>query len=58
VLYVPCDGRPSQNWTVANNHIVGIGGKCMDIGGGEPDNFAPLIIATCTGSDSQIWLVH
>src|ERR1700685_21827 len=19
VLYVPCDGRPSQNWTVANN---------------------------------------
>ena len=57
-MYVPCTGGPSQNWTVANGTIVGIGGKCLDIGGGAPANWSPLIIATCSGSPGQRWAVH
>jgi hypothetical protein len=38
--------------------IVGIGGKCLDIGGVAPANWSPLIIATCSGSPGQQWAVH
>jgi Ricin-type beta-trefoil lectin domain len=57
VVYVPCTGGPSQNWTVANNQIVGIGGKCMDTVN-STDNPPQVIIATCSGSPSQVWLWH
>ena len=36
VIYTPCSGSPSQNWTAGNGTIVGIGGKCLDISGGDP----------------------
>jgi hypothetical protein len=58
ILYVPCDGRPSQQWSVNNGAIVGIGGKCIDIKGGEPSTWSPLILATCNGAPSQQWQVH
>ncbi len=58
IIYVPCDGRPSQNWSTANGTITGIGGKCIDISGGEPSVAAPLILATCNGSSSQQWAIH
>jgi len=58
VIYVPCNGSPSQNWTVANGTIVGIGGKCVDITGGGPAIGAPLILAACNGGPSQRWVLH
>jgi Ricin-type beta-trefoil lectin domain len=58
IIYVPCDGRPSQKWAWVNGTLTGIGGKCIDIGGGEPATGAPLILATCNGSPSQQWIVH
>jgi Ricin-type beta-trefoil lectin domain len=57
-LYVPCNGRPSQNWNVSNGAIVGIGGKCVDVQGGVPYNQAPLILSTCNGGPTQQWAVH
>jgi hypothetical protein len=35
VIYTPCVGAPSQNWTTRNGAIIGIGGKCLDLKGGE-----------------------
>jgi hypothetical protein len=32
VIYIPCDGAPSQNWTASNSTIMGICEKCLDIG--------------------------
>ena len=58
VIYTPCNGSPSQNWTASNGTIVGIGGKCLDIAGGNPAERAPLIINTCNGSPSQQWVSH
>jgi hypothetical protein len=58
VIFVTCNGSPSQHWNVTNGQIVGIGGKCLDITDGNPSDRAPLIIAPCTGSPSQQWSVH
>ncbi|HTC16694.1 MAG TPA: ricin-type beta-trefoil lectin domain protein [Steroidobacteraceae bacterium] len=58
VIYTPCSGSPSQNWTASNGTIVGIGGKCLDITGGSPEQGAPLIINTCNGAPSQQWISH
>jgi hypothetical protein len=55
---VTCNGSPSQNWTVANGHIVGIGGKCLDVAGGGMSDFVPLTINSCSGSPSQQWSLH
>ncbi len=58
VIYVPCNGSPSQKWTVNGAQLVGIGGKCVDVSGGEPQTWAPLVIASCNGSPTQQWLLH
>jgi hypothetical protein len=58
VIYTPCSGSPSQNWTGSNGSIIGIGGKCLDISGSSPTERAPLIINTCNGSPSQQWVSH
>src|SRR5262249_35503382 len=59
VVYAPCRGLPGQHWTPdANGHIVGLGGKCLDVEGGDAVNWAPLIIATCTGTSTQTWRVQ
>ena len=58
VVYVPCNGAPSQKWTVNGSQLIGIGGKCVDISGGQPDTLAPLVIAACNGAPSQQWLLH
>jgi len=58
VIYTPCSGAPSQNWTANNGTIVGIGGKCLDIAGGSPEQGAPLVIHTCNNSPSQQWVSH
>jgi hypothetical protein len=58
IVYVPCDGRPSQNWSESNGAIAGIGGMCIDVQGGAPYNQAPLILAACNGSPTQHWAVH
>jgi Ricin-type beta-trefoil lectin domain len=58
VIYTPCSGSPSQNWTASNGAITGIGGKCLDIEGGNPAERAPLVINTCNGSPSQQWVSH
>jgi hypothetical protein len=51
-------GRSSQNWSAVNGTITGIGGQCIDIGGGEPSIAAPLVLATCNGSPSQQCVIH
>lgn len=58
IIYTPCSGSPSQNWTARNGAIVGIGDKCLDIEGSRPTQGAPLIIAPCTDSPSQRWISH
>jgi Ricin-type beta-trefoil lectin domain len=58
VIYTPCSGSPSQNWTANNGAIIGIGGKCLDVRGGNPTQGAPLIIDDCNGSPSQRWISH
>ena len=58
VIYVPCNGGPTQRWTVTGTQLVGIGGKCVDVSGGEPQTWAPLALATCNGSPTQQWLLH
>jgi hypothetical protein len=58
VIYTPCSGAPSQNWTASNGSIVGIGGKCLGIDGGNPEQGARLVIDTCNGSPSQRWGSH
>jgi hypothetical protein len=58
VIYTPCSGSASQNWTGVNGTIVGIGGKCLDIAGGNPTDRAPLVISPCNGSPSQQWVSH
>jgi hypothetical protein len=58
VLYTPCVGAPSQNWTASNGAIVGIGGKCLDVRGGAPIGGEPLVINACNGSPSQRWVSH
>ena len=58
VIYTPCVGAPSQNWTANNGAIIGIGGKCLDVSGGTLNDGAPLIINACNGSPSQRWVSH
>ncbi len=58
IIYTPCNGAPSQNWTAGNGTIVGIGGKCLDISGGNREQGVPLVISTCNGSPSQQWVSH
>ena len=58
VIYIPCNGSPSQRWIVNGTQLVGVAGKCVDISGGEPYTLAPLVLAPCTGSPSQQWLLH
>ncbi len=58
VIYVPCNGSPSQRWTVNGAQLIGIGGKCLDITGGGPATGAPLIVAACNGAPSQQWQLH
>jgi hypothetical protein len=58
VIYVPCNGNPSQKWTVSGTQLVSVGGKCVDIRGGEPATLAPLVLAACSGSPTQQWLLH
>jgi Ricin-type beta-trefoil lectin domain len=59
IIYVPCSGSPSQNWTINNGAIAGIGGKCVDISGSDgPVNGAPLILAGCNGVPTQQWVLH
>ena len=58
VLYTPCVGAPSQNWTANNGVIIGVGGKCLDIKGGNLAEGVPLVINTCNGSPSQRWISH
>jgi hypothetical protein len=58
VIYVPCNGSPSQRWIVNGTQLVGVAGKCVDISGGEPDTLAPLVMAACNGSPTQQWLLH
>ena len=38
--------------------IVGVGGKCLDVSGGSPQDHATLIISTCSSSPSQQWSVQ
>jgi hypothetical protein len=58
VIYTPCVGAPSQNWTANNGVIIGVGGKCLDIKGGNLAEGVPLVINTCNGSPSQRWISH
>jgi hypothetical protein len=58
VIGVTCNGSPSQNWTLANGQITGVGGKCLDVAGGGQSDFVPLVIATCSGAPTQQWSVH
>jgi hypothetical protein len=50
VIIVHCNGRASEKWTLANDQIVGIGGKCLDVAGGQSpgsrniDHFKFLVI--------------
>jgi hypothetical protein len=56
VIYVPCNGAPSQFWTPMNNTIVGVGGRCLD-NGGDPVRGGPLVINRCNGSLGQSWVI-
>jgi hypothetical protein len=58
VIYTPCVGAASQNWTANNGAIIGIGGKCLDVSGGNPLQGAPLVINGCNGAPSQRWISH
>jgi hypothetical protein len=58
IIYTPCSGAPSQNWTADNGAIVGIGGKCLDIAGGNAEQGAPLVINPCNGAPDQRWVSH
>ncbi|MGA2397138.1 MAG: ricin-type beta-trefoil lectin domain protein [Steroidobacteraceae bacterium] len=58
VIYVTCNGSPSQHWIYANGQITGIGGKCLDSLGETDAEGVPLIITSCTGAPTQQWQVH
>jgi len=49
--------RPARADDV-NGALVGIDDKCLDIGGGDPVQGAPLVIHACNGSPSPQWVSH
>lgn len=54
----PCDPWKNQQWMIEKNgEITGVGGFCLDVGGGEPKDGAPVIYAPCSGAASQTWRV-
>jgi Ricin-type beta-trefoil lectin domain len=58
VIVVHCNGRDSEKWSLTNGQIVGIGGKCLDVAGGTPQDHAGLIISICSSSSSQQWTLQ
>ena len=59
VVFASCRGAPGQHWSEQENgHIVGIGGKCLDVEGGSAVQWAPVIISTCSDAPTQKWNVQ
>ena len=55
VRMIPCVGRRGEQWNVKDGQIIGVGGSCMDVEGGNAADGARVIGVTCNGSPSQNW---
>ncbi|MFJ5259843.1 glycosyl hydrolase [Streptomyces sp. NPDC088387] len=51
---VPGSGGPG---TPATGAITGVGGKCIDVAGGNTTNGTPVQLNDCNGSTAQTWTV-
>jgi hypothetical protein len=50
-----CDPWQNQQWSLQNGQIVGAGGFCVDVAGGEAKDGAAVIYAPCSSAPSQHW---
>ncbi len=51
-----CKGGADQRWRRGGgSEIIGPSGQCIDVIGGNTADGTPLILAPCTGGESQMW---
>jgi serine/threonine protein kinase len=54
-----CDGTGDQTWRIASDVIVNVGsGRCLDTEGGDSADRTLVVVAGCSGADSQAWALQ
>jgi hypothetical protein len=48
-------GVATQKWALQDNRLKGINGRCIGIGGADPNDGAGLVLWDCNGSPDQSW---
>ncbi|WP_354642658.1 ricin-type beta-trefoil lectin domain protein [Kitasatospora camelliae] len=51
-----CNGTEAQRFEVRNDGTLRVTGKCVDTLNSSPANQAAVVLMTCKGTDSQVWL--
>jgi hypothetical protein len=57
IILVTCTGTESQQWSIRDGQIVGIGNKCLTETGGISADQTPLILFSCNENPGQLWSV-
>jgi hypothetical protein len=54
-----CDGSSEETWRIASDVIVNVGsGRCLDTEGGDSADRTLVVVAECSGADSQAWALQ
>jgi alpha-galactosidase len=57
IILWPCSGMENERWFFRGNRIVGLGGKCLNVQGGDADG-TPIILWPCSGTPNEVWRVR
>jgi hypothetical protein len=49
--------RAEPALALSDGRIVGIGGKCLDVAGGNSDDGTEVLLWDCHGGDNQRWRI-
>jgi hypothetical protein len=58
IILVPCTATLSQQWSIRDGQIVGLGNKCLTETGGISADQTPLILSSCNQSPGQQWAIR
>jgi hypothetical protein len=58
IVLVSCTGTLSQQWSVRDGRIVGLGNKCLSETAGITADQTPLILSGCNAGPGQLWTIR
>jgi hypothetical protein len=58
IILVNCSGTFSQQWSIRDGQIVGLGSKCVIGTGGISADQTPLILLPCNANPRQLWTIR